>query len=166
MGITCCCVTEPIFDTGNYIDIIAIIVNVLLTIWIVFVFQDRSNNKRILKDLYINEIKELKNDYKIYLTNLYNCKVSPKNIIPWFKLMNIKVTDIMEEINCIYKIDKNILYPYQNELRDLLTDNEDFNNQFNDEKLNLSSNSKNSLIKFQQEKNKLFNQIILKINNS
>ena len=80
--------------------------------------------------------------------------------------MNIKVTDIMDEINCIYKIDKNTLNPYQNELRDLLTDNEDFNNQFNDEKLILSSNSKNSLIKFQQEKNKLFNQIILKINNS
>ena len=165
MGIACCCVTEPMFDIGNYIDVIAIIANVLLTIWIVLVIQDRSNNKRILKDYYINEIKELKNDYKVYLTNLYLCKVSPKNIIPWFKLMNIKVTDIMDEINCIYKIDKNTLNPYQNELRDLLTDNEDFNNQFNDEKLNLSTTSKNSLIKFQQEKNKLFNQIILKINN-
>lgn len=166
MGIACCCVTQPIFDTGNYIDIIAIIVNVILTIWIVIVLQNRSNNKRILKDHYINEIKELKNDYKSFLTNLYNCKVSPKNIIPWFKLMNIKVTDIMEEINCIYKIDKDKLNPYQNELRDLLTDNEDFNNQFNNEKLDLSTISKNSLIKFQQDRNKLFNQIILKINNS
>lgn len=166
MGIACCCVTQPIFDTGNYIDIIAIIVNVILTIWIVIVLQNRSNNKRILKDHYINEIKELKNDYKSFLTNLYNCKVSPKNIIPWFKLMNIKVTDIMEEINWIYKIDKDKLNPYQNELRDLLTDNEDFNNQFNNEKLYLSTISKNSLIKFQQDRNKLFNQIILKINNS
>lgn len=166
MGITSCCIEKSIFEVADYINIVSIIVNIILTIWIITRIQNKSNNKRLLKDHYINEIKEIKNDYKILLSNLYNCKVSPKTVIPWFKLMNIKVNDIMDEINCNYSINKNFLNSYQNELRDLLTDNEDFNNQFNDEKLIFSVNSKNSIIKFQQEYNKLFNQIILKINNS
>jgi hypothetical protein len=165
MGIASCCIDKSIFEVADYINIVSIITNIILTIWIITNIQDKSNNKRFLKDHYINEIKDLKNDYKMHLSNLYNCKVSPKTIIPWFKLMNIKVNDVMDEIHCNYGISEDFLNSYQNELRDLLTDNEDFNNQFNDEKLIFSASSKNSIIKFQQENNKLFNQIILKINN-
>ena len=55
--------------------------------------------------------------------------------------MNIKVIDIMRTINEIYKIDENILNPYQNELRELITENEDFISSFNLEQ-NMNFNKK------------------------
>jgi hypothetical protein len=166
MGKTYCYTLDFNFSNSDYIDVAGIIVNILLTIWIVTVIQNRSANKRVLKDHYINELKEIRNEFKTCLSNLYNDKVNPKNILPWFKLMNIKITDFIEEANSTYKIDKNILNPYQNELRELITENSDFISQFNlNQKLVLSVKSKNELMQFQQKHSKIFNQLIIKINN-
>lgn len=165
MGATECCEVKPIFEAADYINMVAIAVNILLTYWIVNVIQGKINNKRVLKDHYINEFKLLRDEYENYLNQLLKTEISPKNIIPWFKLMNIKVTDLMKEINCTYKINGELLKPYQNDLRELVTENKDFINQFNNELLELSVSSKNSLIKFKQKNNKLFNQIVVQINN-
>lgn len=166
MGETYCYTIDFNLSNSDFIDIAAIVVNIILTVWIVMVIQNRSANKRFLKDYYISELKEIRNEFKNCLSNLYNNKVLPKNIIPWFKLMNIKVTDYMEGVNSTYKVDQKFLEPYQNELRELITENQDFINQFNSkEKLILSSVSKNELIRFQQVHSKLFNKLIIKINN-
>ena len=65
-----------------------------------------------------------------------------------------------------YKIDEKKLEPYQNELRELITNNNDFINQFRNDKVVFSEASRSELIKFQQTHNKLFNEIIIAINDS
>ena len=100
-----------------------------------------------------------------FIIDLINGDIYPKNIIPWHKLMNIKVNDVMYDLENTYKINKTSLKPYQIELRELITDNEDFIEQFNSEKLVLNHNSINLIIKFQQNHNKLFSDLIIKINN-
>ena len=112
----------------------------------------RLTNKRVLKDHFITEIKDIRSEYKIFLNNLYSNNTRVKSVIPWFKLMNIKVIDIMRTINEIYKIDENILNPYQNELRELITENEDFISSFNlEQNIIFSDNSKTKIIEFQQK---------------
>lgn len=125
----------------------------------------RLTNKRVLKDHFITEIKDIRSEYKIFLNNLYSNNTRVKSVIPWFKLMNIKVIDIMRTINEIYKIDENILNPYQNELRELITENEDFISSFNlEQNIIFSDNSKTKIIEFQQKNNSLFNRLIIEIN--
>ena len=161
MGTTCCIT----FEVADWIAIAGIVVNSVLAVWIVRTIQNRLTNKRVLKDHFITEIKEIRTEYKCFLNNLYASKTVAKTIIPWFKLMNIKVNDIMDLINEKYKIDKAILNPYQNDLREMITENEDFIKQFESENsIDFSEISKTQFIKFQQDNNRLFNKIIVKIN--
>lgn len=165
MGTTCCCLRFFCsFDTSNWIDIIGIVVNAGLAYWVVRTIQNKLTNKRVLKDHFINEIKDIRTEYKNCLTNLYSNNTHPQRIIPWFKLMNIRVNDLMILINQKYKIDLKKLEPYQNELRELVTNNNDFIGQFKKEKITFSEASRSELIKFQQTHNKLFNEIIIDIN--
>jgi hypothetical protein len=168
MGTTCCCLNPLSSLTAtNWIAILGIFVNSALAIWIVRTIQSRLTNKRVLKDHFINEVKEIRNEYKCCLNNLYSNKTLPKTLIPWFKLMNIKVADLLTLINAKYKIDKDRLSPYQRELQELITNNEDFITQFNTDKpVVFTENSRSLIIKFQQEHNHLFNDIIIKINDT
>ena len=167
MGTTYCCLRFFFsIDMSNWIDLIGIIVNAGLAYWIVRTIQNKLTNKRVLKDHFINEIKDIRIEYKNCLNNLYSNNTHPQRIIPWFKLMNIRVSDLMALINQKYKIDLKKLEPYQNELRELVTNNIDFINQFKKDKITFSEASRSALIKFQQSHNKLFNEIIIDINDS
>lgn len=72
----------------------------------------------------------------------------------------------MDIVDKQYNIDKNTLSPFQNELRDLITDNEDFVKCFQKKNIEFSSTSQSSIIKFQQDNSHLFNKIIVLINES
>ncbi len=162
MGTTLCCIT---IEVSDWISIAGIIINSVLAVWIVKTIQNRLTNKRVLKDHFITEIKEIRTEYRCFLNDLYTSKKTAKSILPWFKLMNIKVNDVLNLINEKYKTDTTILNPYQNQLRELITENEDFISQFkNDEPIEFSEESKTQIIKFQQDNSHLFNKIIVQIN--
>lgn len=169
MGTTCCCLDPS--SSLTYADGIAlfgILVNALLAFWIIRTIQNKLTNKRVLKDHFINEIKDIRNEYKSCLNNLYLNQTYAKNVIPWFKLMNIKIDDLMGLICKKHKkINRKTLNPYQNELRDLITENEDFIKYFPSKKpIIFSENSKNQLIKFQQKYNHLFNELVISVNDA
>ncbi|OFX31046.1 MAG: hypothetical protein A2X08_18270 [Bacteroidetes bacterium GWA2_32_17] len=169
MGTSCCCINPfDSFTNANWIALVGIAVNAILAFWIVRTIQNKLTNKRVLKDHFINEVKEIRNDYKNCLNNLYLNQTNAKIVIPWFKLINIKIDDLMILISQKYKkIDQKALNPYQNELRELITENEDFIKQYESGKqVNFSEISRNQFIKFQQKHNHLFNDIIIKINDA
>jgi hypothetical protein len=159
MGTTC-----TIVKVADWISIVGIVVNSVLAWWIVRTIQNRLTNKRVLKDHFIGEIKEVRAEYKNFLNNLYANKAAVSSVIPWFKLMNIKVADLMELINKKYLVEKSKLNPYQTTLRELITENEDFIKYFKEEVVEFSENSKQQIIIFQQTHNHLFNEIIMLIN--
>lgn len=167
MGAGCGISFWETLQASDWIDLVGIIVNSILALWIVWTIQNKLTNRRVLKDHFINEIKEIRNDYKTCLNNLYTGQTVAKRVIPWFKLMYIKVDDLMNLINEKYKVDTKVLSPYQNELRELITENEDFIKYYNSDKpIVFSENSRSQFIKFQQSFNHLFNDIIIKINDS
>ena len=170
MGTTCCCLNPfASMQASNWISLIGILINSILAYWIVKTIQNKLTNKRVLKDHFILEVKEIRAEYLICLTNLCNNNTHPENVIPWFKLMNTKVKDLMKHISKKYRVSETVLLPYQNELRELITNNDDFTNQFKDKKdknlpVEFSDNSRHTFIKFQQEHNHIFNDIIVLIN--
>lgn len=155
------------FQISDWINIAAIIVNSFLAFWIVRTIQNRLTNKRVLKDHFINEIKEIRSEYRNCLNRLHSNKAIAKSILPWFKLMNIKVNDLMDILNKKYKLEKDLLLPYQRDLQELVTNNEDFIRYFKTtEPVQFSEQSKIQFIKFQQDHNQIFTNIIVKINDS
>ena len=167
MGTTFCCLTFfSSLEAADWIALFGVVVNSGLAYWIVRTIQNKLMNKRVLKDHFINEIKEIRDEYKTCLNNLYSNNTHPQRVIPWFKLMNIKVDDIMTIVHTKYFINKDKLKPYQIELQELITNNEDFMSQYNKEKVVFSQTSRTQLMKFQQSHNQLFNQIIIIINDA
>jgi len=152
-------------SNSDIISLISLIVNIFLTIWIVKTLQKNLANKRYLKDYLITEIKDLKAEYGKFLSELYSGKSKPKRITPWFKLMNIKVRDTMEIVPKKYKIDKEILKNYQIELRNFVTDLEEFKSSYKDnEMVVLKEGSMVELMKFHRNNNSKFSSLIIKIN--
>lgn len=153
-----------LLSVSDWIQIITIIVNIGLTVWIVTIIQNKLTNRRSLKDYVIDEIKGFRQEYRIFFNNLCSNKVQPQTVLSWFKLMNIKINDLMEIIDKQYNVNKDTLAPFQNELRTLITENEDFISCFNRPRIEFSATSQSSIIKFQQENSHLFNEIIVLIN--
>jgi hypothetical protein len=166
MGNSFCCLSNLLVPS-DWVQIFGILVNAGLAVWIVCTIQNKQTNKRILKDHFISEIKEIRNDYRIFLNSLYSNHLSSATVLPWFKLMSIKIEDLMALTGTRYSIDKKILSPYQNDLIKLITDNEDFISQFkNGKEIVFSEKSKAQFIKFQQDNAHLFNEMIIKINDA
>lgn len=162
----CCnCSFFSSIDLSDWISIFSVIINSLLAIWIISTVQNKLTNKRVLKDHLINELKDIRIEYRSFLNQLYSNKLRPKQITPWFKLMNIKINDLISLIENKHKIDNKILNPYQIELRDLITELKEFIKCYkNNDLITLKEKSQNKVISFQQKNNHLFNDLIVKIN--
>lgn len=148
------------------VNIISVIVNTFIAVWVVRILQNKLTNNRTLKDHFINEVKEIRSEYRTFLNNLYSNSTNPKQLLAWFKLMNIKVGDLISTMSPRYNIPKDFLYPYQNDLRELVTNSDDFERCFRDNILSLTEVTKIELTRFQQENQRLFNDLIIKINDS
>jgi len=150
---------------SDWINILGVIVNAFLAIYIVKKIQEKSTNKRYLKDYTINEVIKIRNDYRAFFDNLYLNQMESFDIMSWFKLMNIRINDLTEIINNYYYIENNIFDPYTIRLRYLFDNNDNYIRAFsNKEKIVLDENSGNTFIHFQQENINLFNKIIIHIN--
>ena len=76
MGTTCSCLNFfSSLEAADWIALFGVLVNAGLAYWIVRTIQNNLTNKRVLKDHFINEIKEIRNDYKTCLNNLYSNKL-------------------------------------------------------------------------------------------
>lgn len=168
MGACCHCLTD---DSGmkiaDWIALAGIFINAGIGIWIVLILQNKLANKRVLKDHLIAEVKNISVQFQSYFESLINNQVKAQDVTPWFKLMNIKIDDVMTIIAARFKINKKLLNPFQNDLRELITNHEDYINQYqSNSPIILSQNLLSILMKFQQDNNSLFNTLIIGINDS
>ena len=181
MGATCCVKVQEVLSASDRIlfwqtviigvqtIIIAIGIGVSagVGIWIVRTMQDRLTNKRVLKDHLMQEVKDLRDEYREFLKGIYTDKTIGAHVMPWFKLMDLKIDDLMDIANAKYKIAKTMLAPYQKELLELITENKDFEQQFKSGlAINFKDESKTAFIIFEQNHNHLFNDIIIAINDA
>lgn len=159
MGTTCC------ITISNCIAIVDIIVNAVVAIWIVKTIQNKSTNRRVLKDLIINDIKEIKKEYNDFLTEIDNDKILAKDIVPKLKSLSMKINNMMELIPKSYKIQKNLLDPYQKDLNIIITNDNDYSNSYKENKAVKFSN-KTQFVEFRQKYSHLFNDLIVKVNDA
>lgn len=152
--------------TADWINIVSVLVNIGIAIWITHILQNKFTNNRTLKDHFINEIKDVRTEYKGFMNRLYSNSTKPKELLPWFKLMNIRVKDLVMLMNSRYEVAEDFLNPYQNELRELITESRDFNRCYRSNQLILTDDLKRDLMRFQQEHQRLFNKLIIMINDS
>jgi hypothetical protein len=147
------------------VNLLGILINGFLAWWIVSNIQKKQNNDRIIKDHFINEVKELRIDCKKFLQKAYNGDCTQNEIITSTRLIGIKSSDILNLLERRLLINHAYLNSYHIELNRILTDDKGFIIA-NDEKIKvkLSKQGELLLLQFQAQHNSRFNDLILEIN--
>lgn len=160
--------SSTLIELRDIVAVVSITVNVIL-VFVAKKIQTKVENKRFLKSFLIEEIKSLKREYEDLLNSFCGKGIKPQEVQPLLKVKNIKVqhvTDLLKEKYKTHKfsIDLN-LKDYHVGLREILTETEEFLENYKaDMYFPLSSNSMNAIVKFRQEKESVFNKLILFIN--
>lgn len=172
MGDTCQVVTHIIDDTpdslcyGDIINIIGLVINLIVGGIILFKIQSRENNKRVLKDHFIEEIKQLKSDYRDFIDKLYLGEVNAREAVTWFKMTNVRVNELVGLMNQKYKVHPKVFEPYQITLRNLITNSEDFIRAWNSPTVQFSEESKKMILAFRTKYENRFNKVIIDVNDA
>lgn len=156
--------------SSTLIELRDIVASVSITVNVILVFvakkiQTKVENKRFLKSFLIEEIKALKKEYEDLLNSFCGKGIKPKQVQILLKLKNIKVLDVMDLLKKKkYRIPISLEH-YHRELREILIETpEVVENYKADTYFALSSNSMNAIVKFRQEKESVFNKLILFVN--
>ena len=136
-------------DNWNIADVISIIAIVVSVISLLFSWytNKRFSEERYLKEIMIDDIKHLREDYRLFLNKLMSDQCSARFIISWFKVMNLKMDGIADFINSEYHDE--IFESCQNnhnELKRFVTGCADMNDNFNQEAIIFTDTVKNSMI--------------------
>lgn len=152
-------------STADIINIISIIINIGLALLINYNIQKSLNNKRALKDLLIIEIKEIRTSYNDFYISLLKGNQNANDIKQWLKSMTIKINSIYPLLKK-YNIDNNCFAPYTEELRDIITESNDFEKGYKCKSITFSNAFKTSIFSFQKKNDHIFIDIIQKINDN
>jgi hypothetical protein len=152
-------------ETADVISIIDIVVSIILAVVIVIVIQRKAENQRYFKDHLIQEIKDLRDDYRELYGKLEK-GVKPQEIASWFKLTNTKAHDLLNLVQTLNKnIPKNYLKPFQRELHLIISESKEYvDNYYNNEEFMISYKTSVILQRFRQKHDGKFNLLIKAIN--
>ncbi|MGO4708644.1 hypothetical protein AB4Y90_05890 [Chryseobacterium sp. 2TAF14] len=153
------------FDFSNIIDIVSMAVNAFLAVFIVKNIQKSQDNERVIKDHFINEVKAIKDQYAIFYNNVIYGRITAQGMLEWFKLMNIKVSDVSNMLEANYKIKNDIFNPFIINLPDLITNDNCYISQFRSSTFTIDVPLKRKIFDFHSRNLKIFNECIIMINN-
>lgn len=149
-------------DVGNFIDFVSIIVNVFIAWYVTRILQNRLNNSRANKDYLINILSEHRTSYDHFFKNLFDDKLNNKEIIHWFKMMTINIETLKESDNkCTY----DTLLLEHIKLRNIITNSDDFNDQFNEDFFEPTIGLRNLIIPVNKELKRINHNCVQLINN-
>lgn len=165
MGTPCCLTLDQWI--GHSLTLIGIVVGALVAVWVVKVIQNKLTDDRVLKDYFISEIKDIRDQYRSFVNDLLKGAVEAKAVMSWFKLLNIRTTDLMTCAKAKYEVNHLLFQEYHYDLLACITESEAMSAALaNSSTLNLSQNEKSQLINIQQQYLHLFNEAIIAINDS
>lgn len=152
-------------NVSDLLTVFGYVINILLAYWLIRTVQKRADSKRFLKEHVIEEIKDCREVYRVFLKDLYNCKISARDVIPWFKNFNMRYNEISEIANKKYNIDKDVFDDFILSLNKIITNSKEFTKAFNpNDKIKLKEKTKLEIYKLQQNNSFKFNKIIVEIN--
>lgn len=153
-------------STDNIISIISVVVTTIVGVYIARSLTKAQNNKRTLKDNFIAELKECREDYRYFLKQIYNGNMPAKELLVWFKMYNIRLTSIIEQIEIHCDTDGRDLQKSIFELRSYLTELPSYEKSFNrNDKFVLEDREKLHLVNLQQNFYPRFYGLLIDLNN-
>lgn len=163
MALTSLCIITNSISTSDWVDIVSILVNSIIGIWIGYTVQVNLTKNRALKDYFIEEIKTINGSYSTFLSCLYKGVSNSKDVKDWFKVMTIKIEAFENSLKSELCINTNLLVQH-NKLKQYLTEVDEFNDHYKKPHLTLSALTKSTLLDEHKNLKNIIIKIIIDIN--
>lgn len=115
----------------NVLQIIDTIVTAGVGIWIGVKVQSNFTKSRAKRNFYIEEIKEVRRLYSIFLKDLYNDRYTGKGILDWNKVMTERLKILEKHINSSYRIEKLSIRSVHFDMYSYISGTPEFNDSWN-----------------------------------
>lgn len=148
---------------SDWISILDIGLTSVIGIWIGVSVQKNLTTNRAVKEYFINENSEIRNDYIKFIDELYASKLSSEQIKEWFRLMTIKLNTFEGFMKNEYIISPELL-SIHNQLKHMLTGSDDFNDQYRSAHITFCSQVKEDILRYRTSLSNSFTKLILEIN--
>lgn len=153
------------FTSSDWITLAGVLITSITAYYIVTFVQRSVTDKRTLKDLLIADVRKIEADYRDWLGHIHDGNMRTSRVLSGFKLLNMRIDNLMISIPSEFSIDKKKLLPYQQLLPVMITDSQEFIDQHGvDKPFQLSERLKSELITFQVVSGRLFMELIIQIN--
>ena len=151
------CYIIPLSDLTDWVGIgIDVLIGGVLAYVLASVVPKKMNDKRNLKDYYIEEMKSVKVEFNDLCKQISLQQIEANVIRKTFKQLSIRLSDIQYSVNINLKIHIDVLRDLTS-TQTFLTNTEEMNNQFNSRTIKLNSSTERKLI----EKQEIFNRNML-----
>ena len=154
-----------IFWKVTFGDCIALI-SLAVTIWIAIIVQGNLTQSRYIREHFIKEITQIRDDYRGLFAQLYTNQLSAKDIKNRLKILSIRLQSIEAFIEAYYQIDSEKIYNIHSEFQKFLTSEDEFNCQFSNEYIIFSNQTQTKIQKHQGNITHAITKRIIDINSS
>ena len=153
-------------QTSDVIDIIGIITTSVIGIWIGTGVQKSLTKKRYLRDYFIGELSAIREEYRSLFSDIIFEKLDSKTIKDRLKIMSARINSFDKYISTTFKIDDNELKNEHANFQQFITGEDEFNQQYNNDKVRFSSPIKTEILKRQNIFSDVITQCVIDINNA
>lgn len=127
---------------SDYINLLAIIVAIVVGFFITHWYSVRDTRTRVIKDFYIEQIKSIKGRVDQYLRKLVWGTLSARQFISWYYNIDLDIKGLDKGLRYSLDIRRKELGKIIGDAFDVITNLEDFNNQFSANKVSLGVRDK------------------------
>lgn len=146
-------------------DIIQII-GLIITIWIAIIVQKNLTKNRYLKDYFIKELGNVREEYKQLFTELYGSKLGSKDIKDRLKIQSIRLKTLEVYIDKFFSTNPSALKDCHSDFQQFITGEDDFNNQYKSKTISFSEEAKTQILSHQSKIVNALTQRIIDVNNA
>ena len=118
-----------------------------------FLQQYRLTKNRYLREYFISELNNIRDEYKLFFSDIYESRLNAKSIKDRLKVMNVRIDSFERSIHSIYKLDNFSIQikKVHIEIQQYITGEDEFNQQYKNDAVSFSSAIKSDILRKQSE---------------
>lgn len=154
--------------TSDIISICDIVITSILGIWIAVGVQRSLTKNRYLREYFISELNNIRDEYKQFFSDIYESRLNAKSIKDRLKVINVRIDSFERSIYSIYKLDDFSIQikKVHIEIQQYITGEDEFNQQYKNDVVSFSSAIKSDILKKQSELVEAITHSVIAINSA
>lgn len=164
------CIMCSISFAQDWLSIIDTVITLLgwgITLYIASTISRKIDSERTLKNHFIEEVKSIRDNEESIFNYVIENQIRPQQLKNLTGNLNTRVGDLMNLLMTQYGISEDFLNAFQWKYSQLFSDDEDYTSNFKEDKVfNFNHQLLKDFSNYRMDKLKLFNDLIVLINNA